>query len=280
ELRPRLLQRPLHREAIELFAHEPHPHWTTRNVGKILAMHELFGTPAMAPSFVRQLLKAPKEQTLHGWFDSLADHANDRDRAEHLAQVLRDFCAADEPPLPKPLTLARTGRRGFEVAYWNTIAALAHGDFRNKDNADCIRDEPTQKALRHHHRDLEALGEYLMCYHQRVIRRAGMERKAWVGEHVFSWQTDFAFPWSGGWVRNQEGKMCERNIVVRIPGRNSRQAIVMADHYDTAYQLDRYDPAYGGTGARVAAAGADDNHSATAALMLAAPIFLRLSEAR
>src|SRR5207247_4204462 len=40
---------------------------------------------------------------------------------------------------------------------------------------------------------------------------------------------------------------------------------------------DRYDPAYGGTKARLAAAGADDNHSATAALLLAAPVFLGLS---
>ena len=52
----------------------------------------------------------------------------------------------------------------------------------------------------------------------------------------------------------------------------------MADHYDTAYMADRYEPQYGGNGARVAAAGADDNHSATAALMLAAPMLLDLSQ--
>jgi Zn-dependent M28 family amino/carboxypeptidase len=51
----------------------------------------------------------------------------------------------------------------------------------------------------------------------------------------------------------------------------------MGDHYDTAYMADCYDPAYGGDGARLAAAGADDNYSATAALLLAAPIFLRMS---
>src|SRR5215813_2028280 len=53
----------------------------------------------------------------------------------------------------------------------------------------------------------------------------------------------------------------------------------MADHYDTAYMADHYEPASGGTGARLAAAGADDNHSATAALLLAAPILLELSKA-
>jgi len=40
---------------------------------------------------------------------------------------------------------------------------------------------------------------------------------------------------------------------------------------------DVYDKERAGNGARVAAAGADDNHSATAALMQAAPIFLELS---
>jgi Zn-dependent M28 family amino/carboxypeptidase len=44
--------------------------------------------------------------------------------------------------------------------------------------------------------------------------------------------------------------------------------------------LDRYDPDYGGVGARLSAAGADDNHSATATLMQAAPIFLDLSRKR
>jgi hypothetical protein len=50
----------------------------------------------------------------------------------------------------------------------------------------------------------------------------------------------------------------------------------MADHYDTAYMEDVYGKHKRG-GPRLAAAGADDNHSATAALMLAAPIFLQLA---
>ena len=51
----------------------------------------------------------------------------------------------------------------------------------------------------------------------------------------------------------------------------------MADHYDTAYMEDIYYKDQGGSGARLAASGADDNHSATAALMRAAPIFCDLS---
>src|SRR5205807_997310 len=60
-------------------------------------------------------------------------------------------------------------------------------------------------------------------------------------------------------------------------GRDRKRAVIMADHYDTAFMADHYERQFGGDGAHLAAAGADDNHSATAALMLAAPIFLQLS---
>jgi Zn-dependent M28 family amino/carboxypeptidase len=53
----------------------------------------------------------------------------------------------------------------------------------------------------------------------------------------------------------------------------------MADQYDTACMHDYYDRDRGGDGARVATPGADDNHSATAALLLAAPVLLALSKA-
>jgi hypothetical protein len=66
---------------------------------------------------------------------------------------------------------------------------------------------------------------------------------------------------------------------VAIPGKDRGRAVIMADHYDTAYMEDLYYKERGGKLARVAAAGADDNHSATAALMLAAPVFLKLSKA-
>ena len=83
----------------------------------------------------------------------------------------------------------------------------------------------------------------------------------------------------GGWKANQEGRTEERNLMVVIPGRDRRRAVIMADHYDTAYMEDVYEKARGGSGARLAASGADDNHSATATLMLGAPIFLEMSQA-
>ena len=64
-----------------------------------------------------------------------------------------------------------------------------------------------------------------------------------------------------------------------IPGKDRSRAVILADHYDTAYMEDLYYKERGGTLARIAAAGADDNHSATAALMLGAPVFMDLSRA-
>ena len=54
----------------------------------------------------------------------------------------------------------------------------------------------------------------------------------------------------------------------------------MGDHYDTAYMEDTYGYRSGkNDGARMAASGADDNHSATSALMLGAEMFMELSRA-
>jgi Zn-dependent M28 family amino/carboxypeptidase len=104
-----------------------------------------------------------------------------------------------------------------------------------------------------------------------------MEGRAFCGELPFFWNTDFDFSLFGGWKNNQERHTHERDIVVVIPGNYHNEAVVMADHYDTAYMEDVYEKSRGGTGARIAAAGADDNCSATAALLQAAPIFLKLS---
>ena len=73
----------------------------------------------------------------------------------------------------RSLTYHRTATRRFEVAYWRTIARLAHGKYINKDNADCARDRATQSLLKHHHRDLEALGDYLLEYYRRTVGQVG-----------------------------------------------------------------------------------------------------------
>ena len=58
------------------------------------------------------------------------------------------------------------------------------------------------------------------------------------------------------------------NIIAVIPGARSDKPVLMADHYDTAFCEDVFDA----KGERVSAPGADDNMSATAALLRAAEI--------
>jgi hypothetical protein len=279
ELWPRLMRRPAHVANLELFhsCDEKPPLTTVANIHKILHVWELAGRSPLTRSFARQLLATDKRKTLAAWLRSLPQTAHDPERGRLLLDELRQCIEPDElSRLPEPLTYHRTARRDFEVEYWNTIASLSCGEFVNKNNADVILDEPTRKKLAHPWRDLEGLGKSLLAYYTRLLAAQKMTRKALVGETPFAWRTQYAFPWMGGWVENQEGRTHERNLMVVIPGKDRSRAVIMADHYDTAYMLDRYDPHYGGTGARLSAAGADDNCSATAALMLGAPVFLEL----
>jgi len=175
------------------------------------------------------------------------------------------------------LTFADPATRAVEEAFWNDISTLAHGRYLNKDNADCVEDAVTRSHSEHHQRDLEHLGDYLMSRHREAIAKTGLESQAWCGELPFEWRTDLDFTLFGGWKLNQDGRGHERDILVVIPGKNRRQAVVFADHYDTAYMEDIYEKDLGGSGARLAAAGADDNYSATATLLQAAPLFLKLA---
>ena len=290
ELWPRLLAREPYISAFQNFTaiENHHQHRITiQNIRKLLDAWEFLGEACLPRSFARALLTAPKDETLEDWLGHLETSANNQAQGQRLTQELKKRIEPESASLAKKsashlsesLTYRRTACRSFETAYWRTIARLAHGKYINKDNADCVRDPISQSLLRHHHRDLEALGDYLLDYYRRLIEKSQMAGKAAVGDLPFQWQTDFDFPWSGGWLNNQEGKTEERDLVAVIPGRDRRRAVIMADHYDTAYMEDRYEKARGGVGARLAAAGADDNHSATAAMMLGAPMFLELSRA-
>jgi hypothetical protein len=286
ELWPRLLRRDPYVAAEDLFthAHDQQPHQTARNVHKLFDARKLFGAP-LQPSLARSMVSCPKHQPLDEWLDGLPGRSSDPERARRLVEELRQIL---EPPpsgrrgsakASASLTYAHTAKRSFEVAYWKTIAFLAEGQYLTKNNADCVRDPATEKELPHRQRDLDALAGYLLAYYTELFARHKLTGKALAGELPFRWHTEFRFGWMGGWLNNQAGEAEERDVVVVIPGKDRGRAVIMADHYDTAYMADRYDKQYGGSGARLAAAGADDNHSATAALMLAAPLFLEMSRA-
>jgi hypothetical protein len=297
DLWPRLLDREAYRLAVSGFRrdHDQCYHRTSINIRKLLDTACLLDQGPLPRDLARSLLTLPKHETLDDWLASLPGRAVSAEVGQRVQQLLSECIVAPaaKPAKPKSgkaaaskatrppsaLTFGRTAKRTFEKAYWNLIASLATGQYINKDNADCVTDAATQAKLVHSGRDLEALGDHLLDYYRKLIDRSGMTGKVVVGEVPFRWQTEFPFPWMGGWVDNQRKKTYERDLLVAIPGRDRTRAVIMADHYDTAYMEDVFGYAHGGHGPRLAAAGADDNHSATAALMLGAESFLKLSQA-
>jgi hypothetical protein len=279
---PRLLQRPAHLSALRDFSppHEHFAHQTALDIVSLLDQSlldrwESSGRQPLPRNLARQLLRIPKHESLEQWLESLPSRATDLAAGQAMQAALESLLAPIEQPLnvPAELTFSHTASRSFEEAYWNDIAFLSHGEYRNKDNADCVQDTATLVLLTHRQRDLEALGNALLARHRQAIAEAGMQDRAICGELRFKWQTDFDFNQFGGWQANQEDKSYERDLLVVIPGKNRGEAVVMADHYDTAYMED----IYGDKKARLAAPGADDNASATATLLQAEPIFLQLA---
>jgi hypothetical protein len=278
ELWPRIRRRALPTAALRLY-HAGNGRVTLpviRAVQQLLdAVRHNDEKPLPRPLARSVLVRKPGE-TLDGWLDCCPDAG--------VAAGMRELVepAAESAPrrgtaVPDSLTYRRSATRAFEVAYWKTIAALSEGTFLNKNNADCVRDDVTHRVLTYHGRQLEGLGDYLLAYYERKIAAARMTGKALAGEVPFQWRTDFDYSWMGGWLKNQEAS-AERDVVVVIPGKDRSRAVILGDHYDTAYMADRFYRELGGCGARVSACGADDNHSATAAMMLAAPIFLEMSK--
>jgi hypothetical protein len=285
ELWPRLHNRSVHLTAIELFKDKIHQHKTITRALNLLAAQGLLGKEKLPRSFARQILMLPQNKTLDQWLEALPELAGHDGRGKWFVSQLRERIEEKEKalpifkgkPLPSSLTFRHSARRSFEARYWKDIVYLSTGKYINKANSDCILDPATQKRLKHHHRDLDALGDDLLSYYRGVVEAAGMQGRAMVGDLPFQWKTDFDFGWWGGWAKDQDGLAQERNLMVVIPGRDRKRAVIMADHYDTAYMEDIYYKDQGGSGARLASSGADDNHSATAALMRAAPIFCSLS---
>jgi hypothetical protein len=283
-----LLDRPGHRQAAKLFAREPGQlrHTTAQNLRKLLDFREYLAGP-LPGSFARALLRIAKDTTLGAWLDKLPQLASDAAAAARLAEDLR-AAIAHEVPLGAALTFGKTTTRAFEESLWRTIAALAEGEFRNKETADRVvinegrtggaaaRAAQVEAGTRG---DLDRLGQHLHQRYREAIERHGMQGRAQVFDHRFTWRTEFDLSWSEAWTQNQQGQAQERNIVVVIPGKDRTQAVIMADHYDTAYMEDVFEKERGGDGLRAAAAGADDNHSATATLLAAAEVFLPLARA-
>lgn len=195
---------------------------------------------------------------------------------------LRESVEVDRPTQRvRPKTFGMTKGDDFEVSYWDRLSVLTTR-FRDKNNVEPAADEVTGHAKEKDNRrnDLPALVDYLDAYYQAVLGK--MPDSLEIHRHGFHWEVDFEFSWWLGRFLNEPGKDLEaikrhghKNLIVVIPGENRAEAVLMADHMDTAFMGD----VYGATGHRHAAQGADDNHSATVALMEAVPSILRAKKA-
>jgi hypothetical protein len=283
ELWPRIERRPSRLSALRDFNpnHEHHARETAINISKLFFAAENYPGGVLPRSFARAAVSVAKDETLEIWLESLTTRADSPEKGVQMKAWLEKIIAPPETPAPAapaPLTFDKFSTREFEESWWKDIHCLAHGEFQNKDNADIVP-PPGEEPARHRrrHRDLEILGDYLISRHRAAIAGAGMDGSALCGSLPFKWETDFAFDKFGGWVRGHRGELSERNILTVIPGKNRKEAVILADHYDTAYMEDVHDIPRGGNGTRRAAKGADDNHSATATLLAAAPVYLKLA---
>jgi hypothetical protein len=280
ELWPRMQKRELYLSALHDFnpSNDHYSHQTSFNIISLLESWELQMRKLLKRSFAQNLLNVAKHRTLEQWFDELDTHLVQPGKAGKMKIALEKIMEENyDSTLPDPLTFNETSTRKFEQDWWNDIKFLAQGEFIYKDNADIMLDDTTLSIVQKQHRDLEQLGDYLIGRYKKVIINAGMENNAMVGELAFKWNTLFDFTQYGGWLGNQKGTIHERNILVIIPGKNRKEAVLFGDHYDTAYMEDVYEKDRGGSGARLAARGADDNYSASSTLLQAAPILLKLS---
>jgi hypothetical protein len=289
ELWPRLQRGALEETCLRIFpcGKDERPHQAVRSVFRLLRTHALLGGKPLPESFATRIVLPRNSHTFDEWLAGLPNESNAPEDARVVASRLRELVASDASPeaftVPaadaqaEAFTYSQTTRRGFETAYWNTIKWLSSGRFPTRNAADTARDPASQAAMPHPGRDLDRIPTSILARYARVARRLGMEKHVFLGALPFPWRTDFEFAWSNGWLNSQREETRERDLIVMIPGRDRRRAVIMADHYDTAYMEDRYDRTKGGDGARVAAPGADDNGSATAALLMAAAPLLGLS---
>jgi hypothetical protein len=281
ELWPRMKKRDLYLSSLHDFnaCNDHYAHQTAFNIISLLESEKMQQGKLLKRSFAQNLLNIAKHKTLELWMDELDLHVTVPENVSKIKTALNNIIEADyDTVLPEPLTFNETSSRSFEERWWNDIKFLAQGEFTYKDNADIMLDDTTLTIVQKQHRDLEKLGDYLINRYKRMITDSGMEGQAIVGELGFKWHTLFDFPQYGGWLGNQNGNIYERNLLVIVPGRNRKQAVVLGDHYDTAYMEDIYDKGRGGSGAHLAAKGADDNYSASSTLLQAAPIFMQLSK--
>jgi hypothetical protein len=271
ELEPRLEERyGVEREMAEKLVDKGEsPDATALNVLKVFEHSELLGEKLPLQT-VSALLTLEEGQTASDWLAQLS--ANAPSTAKALESRVERGASA---PKVKPLTFGMSLGEKFEHAYWDKIVDLTEGPYRDKNNVDCTAPELNERCRRNH---LPLLADaYFSPYYRSLGLRAQYHAFHWVTD--FDWQITPGAAWWGGLELNLPGRSLKeiartghKNVVVVIPGKIHDEAVLLADHYDTAYMDDVFEE----KGLRHAAKGADDNHSGTATLMEAARILSAL----
>lgn len=238
-------------------------------------------------SFARDLLEFPKDMPFTDWIRRLIKQAILSSDLESLLGWISD--RVSDSPLPDTgpsLTYPVMSTREKAETYWKDIVFLSSQTWAGRNNADPVTinagktgGEAGKTAISGlpPDRGLDRLAHWLLETYAIRARELGAERVITLGRQNFPWKTVHHYPWSKSWCENQTDQKQECNLFCVIPGKNRAEAIILADHYDTAYMEDLYEPGRGGDKLRYAAAGADDNYSATAALLTAASVFLPMS---
>src|SRR5262249_46882242 len=159
-----------------------------RNVRKLTHAYVLFGDKPLPVNFARRVMGLDREGADERWLSQLPQQVATRIR--EIVEPSPAEAAGKRGRVPDSLTYSQTARRSFEVAYWKTIASLAEAPLLNKNNADCVLDEASQRMLPYRERHLDNLGDLLLAYYQKQIAAAKMAGTALAGEMPFHWRTD------------------------------------------------------------------------------------------
>ena len=256
ELWPRLLRRELPLASVN--NHTPHAHQTARNIRKLVDASQLLRREAAAAAFARSLLAAPKHMPLEEWLEALPAAAGARGRRARGRTGERPSRTQGRAVAARP----RRPHAGLADLRPHRHALLRGGlleDDRRSGRGPLSQQEQRRLRARRRHAATWRVTTTatsrpwaITCWPttRRVIAAARHDRQGAGRRTALPLAHRFRFPWMGGWLDNQDGAAYERNLVMVIPGRDRSRAVIMADHYDTAYMDDRYEPQYGGNGAR------------------------------
>jgi hypothetical protein len=151
------------------------------------------------------------------------------------------------------------------------LVELTEGTYRDKNNVDCAEPGLNERCQRNH---LPLLAdEYFKPYYKSLGLETHYQAFHWITDFDWQMKLEPSRRWWGGLDLNLPTRPLadiardgHKNVIVVVPGVNHDEAVILADHYDTAYMEDVFKQ----KGLRQAAKGADDNHSGTATLMEAA----------